>query len=126
MKRAAVPLIVGTVLIAMWYFPLPPERPGFMPEPGPLALLFGGPSLFIQHHGPAGLGVAFLIAGIILVITGVLLATLAALERRQRAKAEAARAPINMLLPLVGCIFPSLFIVILGPAIISIMINLRT
>jgi len=94
-----------------------------MPEPGPLALLFGGPSLFIQHHGPAGLGVAFLVAGIILVITGVLLATLAVVERRQRA--EAARAPINMLLPLVGCIFPSLFIVILGPAIISIMINLQ-
>ena len=48
------------------------------------------------------------------------------IERRQLAEAEAARAPIKMLFPLVGCIFPSLFIVILGPAIISIMINLKT
>lgn len=42
-------------------------------------------------------------------------------ERRQRAENKAAKAPILIMLPTVGCIFPSLFIVILAPAALTAM-----
>jgi tight adherence protein C len=41
--------------------------------------------------------------------------------RIQQAKEKAGRATLLMLLPMVGCIFPTLFIVLLGPALIALL-----
>lgn len=42
-------------------------------------------------------------------------------KRRLKIRTEAARASLKILLPTVGCVFPTLWIVLLGPALIVVM-----
>ena len=42
-------------------------------------------------------------------------------RRRQRAQQLGAQATLKMMLPMIGCIFPTLWIILLGPALLIIM-----
>jgi tight adherence protein C len=42
-------------------------------------------------------------------------------RRRQRAEEKAAQASLKMMFPMIGCIFPTLFIVLMGPVALMLM-----
>ena len=46
------------------------------------------------------------------------------MRRRQRAEEKSQQVPVKILFPLIGCLFPALFIIVIGPGAISILHSL--